>query len=98
MDTDEEIEERLQKEKEEEARQEEKERKELEEEFDSYASEISEEEEKDKEIIDETYLNSVYIINDFQTIGYGLNLLNPVNNNDIFQIRPGKSENKILKE
>jgi len=51
-----------------------------------------------KEIIKKTPLNSVYIINDFQTIGYGLNLLNPANKNDIFEIRPGNSKIKSLKE
>jgi len=44
-----------------------------------------------KELINKTSLNSVYIINDFQTIGYGLNLLDPNNKNDIYQVRFGKS-------
>ncbi len=45
-----------------------------------------------KELIDKTSLNKVSIINDFQTIGYGLNLLDSNNKNDIFQVRSKKSD------
>jgi len=41
------------------------------------------------ELIQETSLESVYIINDFQAIGYGLNLLHVNNHQDIFQVRSG---------
>jgi len=51
-----------------------------------------------KELINKTFLNSVYIINDFQTIGYGLNLLDPNNKNDIFQVRFGRSDIGSSKE
>lgn len=47
-----------------------------------------------KELTDKTSLKSVYIINDFQTIGYGVNLLDPSNINDIFQVRSVKSNIK----
>ncbi len=50
-----------------------------------------------KELINKTSLNSVFIINDFQTIGYGLNLLNHNNKNDIFQVRHGKSDMNMSK-
>lgn len=46
-----------------------------------------------KELMDKTDLQSVYIINDFQAIGYGINLLDSNNSNDIFQV---KSENSNL--
>lgn len=39
------------------------------------------------ELVNETSLYSAYIINDFQTIGYGINLLNPKNKNDIIPVR-----------
>jgi glucokinase len=45
-----------------------------------------------KEITEKTNLDSIYIINDFQAIGYGLNLLDYKNKNDIISIRPGKSD------
>ena len=51
-----------------------------------------------KELINKTSLDSVYIINDFQTIGYGLNLLDPNNNNDIYQVRFGKNDLSSSKE
>jgi len=44
-----------------------------------------------KKIINKTSLNFVYIINDFQAIGYGLNLLDPENKDDIYTIRHGKN-------
>jgi len=49
-----------------------------------------------KELTDETFLKSVYIINDFQAIGYAINILDIDNKNQLFQIRPGqnKSHNK----
>jgi glucokinase len=40
-----------------------------------------------EELINNTTLESVYIINDFQTIGYGLNLLDHNNKDDILQVR-----------
>jgi len=49
------------------------------------------------EIINKTSLSSVFIINDFQAIGYGLNLLNSENKDDIYTIRSGKSNLDILK-
>lgn len=45
-----------------------------------------------KELTNKTSLHSIYIINDFQTIGYGVNLLDLNNRNDIFQVRSGKSD------
>lgn len=50
-----------------------------------------------KELTNKTSLDSVYIINDFQTIGYGLNLLNHNNKNDIFQVRHRKSDINMSK-
>jgi glucokinase len=49
------------------------------------------------EIINKTSLNSVYIINDFQAIGYGLNLLNSENIDDIYTIRQGNTNFNISK-
>ncbi len=49
-----------------------------------------------KKIIKKTNLESVYILNDFQVIGYGLNLLNK---NDLKKIKKGKitkNENKAI--
>ena len=40
-----------------------------------------------KEILEKTLLKNILLLNDFQIIGYGINLLNPNNQNDIFQIR-----------
>ena len=40
-----------------------------------------------KEIIENTSLKDAFIINDFQAIGYGINLLDHSNKNDIFQVR-----------
>ena len=48
-----------------------------------------------KELTKKTSLCSVYIINDFQTIGYGLNLLDSKNRNDIYQVRSGKSKMRL---
>lgn len=48
-----------------------------------------------KNLINNTSLESVFIINDFQTIGYGVNLLDENNNDDIFQIRAGKGDLEI---
>jgi len=45
-----------------------------------------------KELTNKTSLKYIYIINDFQTIGYGINLLNPNNRKDIFQLRAGKND------
>jgi glucokinase len=47
-----------------------------------------------KELTNKTSLHSIYIINDFQTIGYSVNLLDPNNRNDIFQVRSGKNDMK----
>ncbi|UCF49622.1 MAG: glucokinase [Thermoplasmatales archaeon] len=51
-----------------------------------------------KELINKTSLNKVTIINDFQTIGYGLNLLDSNNTKDIFQVRSKKSDIGSLNE
>ena len=45
-----------------------------------------------EELLEKTALTSVDIINDFQAIGYGINLLNIDNNQDVFQIRSGSRE------
>jgi glucokinase len=47
------------------------------------------------ELTTETSLSSVFIINDFQTIGYGINLLDPYNKNDFFQVRARKINKDI---
>ena len=39
------------------------------------------------EIVKNTSLKNAFIINDFQAIGYGINLLDHSNKNDIFQVR-----------
>lgn len=39
----------------------------------------------------ETALKSVFIMNDFQLVGYGLNLLDPNNKNDLFSIITGSN-------
>ena len=49
-----------------------------------------------KEIIGETTLDNVLIINDFQAVGYGFNLLDPNNKNDMFEIRAEKSQEHSL--
>ena len=48
-----------------------------------------------KEITDETSLKNVLIINDFQAIGFGINLLDISNTNDVVKIR---SSEKTLEE
>lgn len=45
------------------------------------------------EIIKNTALNNIKIINDFQIIGFGINYLNLNNNNDIYIVRKQKNEN-----
>ena len=54
-------------------------------------------------LLQETALQSAFIINDFQAIGYGINLLNQNNTNDIFKVRdvanlndPSKATKAIL--
>jgi glucokinase len=44
-----------------------------------------------KELLEQTSLESAFIINDFQTIGYGINLLDLNNENDIFEVRADKN-------
>jgi len=55
------------------------------------------------ELLQETTLQSAFIINDFQAIGYGINLLNQNNTNDIFKVKevinlsdPSKTTKAIL--
>lgn len=43
------------------------------------------------DLLKKTSLKKIFIINDFQAIGYGINLLDPNNQNDIFKIRGKKS-------
>ncbi len=50
-----------------------------------------------KELTNKSSLKSVYIINDFQTIGYGINLLDSNNKKDVFQVR-GRNDNVISSE
>jgi glucokinase len=45
-----------------------------------------------KEIIDTTCLKSVFIINDFQAIGYAVNLLDNNDKKQIIQVRPGQDK------
>lgn len=54
---------------------------------------------KTDELVKETSLNSAHIINDFQAIGYGINLLDPKNKNDIVTVRfkPEKVDLKATK-
>jgi glucokinase len=40
-----------------------------------------------KEIVDKTYLKDVFLVNDFEALGYGINFLDRNNNEDIFKIR-----------
>jgi len=44
------------------------------------------------DILGNTSLRTATIINDFQAIGYGINLLNPSNENDLLQIKKGTTE------
>jgi glucokinase len=46
-----------------------------------------------KEIIDKTYLNDVFLINDFEALGFGVNLLDKNSNLDIFKVRENKKIN-----
>jgi len=48
---------------------------------------------KTKNIIEKTLLEKVFIINDFQAIGYGINLLDVKNKKDIVTIRNKKDNN-----
>jgi len=45
-------------------------------------------------IIKETNLKSLHIINDFQSIGYGINLLDEKNENDIINLKPELENDK----
>lgn len=47
-----------------------------------------------KEIINETNLQNVFIINDFQAIGFGINLLDLNNPNEIAKIRPSNRKSE----
>lgn len=51
-----------------------------------------------KEILNGTTLNSAFIINDFQAIGYGINLLDYNNKDDIFLVKAGKTNINLSKE
>lgn len=44
------------------------------------------------ELIKKTSLDNILIINDFQAIGYGLNLLDKKNKNDLFEIRNSNNQ------
>jgi len=50
-----------------------------------------------EDLIKNTSLSSVFIINDFQAIGYGLNLLDLKNENDFFHIRAGEDDIDLTK-
>ena len=45
-----------------------------------------------KEILENTSLDSVFIINDFLAVGYGINLLDHKNKKDVFMVRSGKNQ------
>ena len=47
-----------------------------------------------KEILQETPLKKAFIINDFQAIGYAINLLDKNNKNDLIEIRLGEISNQ----
>ena len=49
-----------------------------------------------RDILDKTDLNSIYIINDFQALGFGINFLDS-NKNNFLDIRKIKEENKTKK-
>jgi len=51
-----------------------------------------------KDLIEETQLSSVFVINDFQTIGYGINLLDPKNKADLFEVRISDSDSESAME
>jgi len=46
-----------------------------------------------KEIIDKTYLDDVFLINDFEALGYGLNFLDETNDKDFFEVRRNNKSN-----
>ena len=48
------------------------------------------------ELVQKTPLKSAVIINDFQTIGYGINLLDHKNPNDLFVVRPEQEKNQKM--
>lgn len=50
------------------------------------------------EIIENTSLKNAIIINDFQAVGYGINLLDHSNKNDIFQVRPETNKKYITRQ
>jgi len=45
---------------------------------------------RSSDLIKKTGLSSVYLINDFQAVGYGINLLNPHNKKDLLCVKKGK--------
>jgi glucokinase len=45
-----------------------------------------------KELIEKTTLDTAFIINDFEAIGYGINLINPNNSEEVNVIRSAKNE------
>lgn len=47
-----------------------------------------------KELLRETSLHSAFIINDFQAVGYGINLLDPNNKNDMISVKPQHKNNQ----
>jgi glucokinase len=49
------------------------------------------------DIIEKTSLKSIFIINDFEAVGYGINLLNLENNNDVFILRNNHQTNNQTK-
>lgn len=49
-----------------------------------------------KELIEKTSLENVLVINDFQAVGYGINLLDSKNINDMFEIKSEKSQEHNL--
>jgi len=50
-----------------------------------------------KEILEKTSLESAFIVNDFQAVGYGVNLLDHNNKNDIHIVRKASSTDKQTK-
>jgi len=51
-----------------------------------------------EELINKTSLQSIFIINDFQAIGYGINLLNSNDKNDIFKVKDEITKTDSYKE
>ena len=45
-----------------------------------------------KELLEKTYLKFAFIINDFQAVGFGINLLNHNDKNDVFIVRESKDD------